>query len=188
MIVRHQDPGLPPRASRRRCSGPAGAASSRRAPRRTAPAAAARPLRCPRARRRSRRRPRRAPAWGSAGRARSPSPCLGELVAALEHVGVRDLLVGDVDLEGDAVIRDQRAQLLQEVGAELPRDASARSRRAPSPAAWRRRAPCAAGRRRRRGARAGRGYRKSSRSAAVGGGPPCTNRAMAARSPSAAWS
>jgi hypothetical protein len=39
----------------------------------------------------------------------------GQLVAALEHVRVRDLLPADADLDGDVVIAHQIAELLQQV-------------------------------------------------------------------------
>ena len=75
--------------------------------------------RSPRCRRRSRRRRRRGAASGNA-RARSAAVtrAAAELVAALEHVGVGDLLAAHPDLDGRAVVAHEVVELLEQVAAE----------------------------------------------------------------------
>ena len=52
------------------------------------------------------------------GEVRRRDGAAGELVAALEHVGIRDLLPADPDLDRDVVIAHEIAELLEEIGLE----------------------------------------------------------------------
>ena len=119
VVVGEQDPGLHVAPVAAGVVHAAGAASNRRAPHRTAPAAAARPPCTSTVRPRSRRRPQTARAWGNVGPARRRDAAACEFVAAIEHVGVGDLLVADVDLDRRRRIpRSSGSQLLEQVAAE----------------------------------------------------------------------
>ena len=145
VVVGEQDPVAARCASRCPCSARGGAASSRRARRRTGRAGAAR-LRPPPIGRPPPRR-RRAESsgvgkWRASSLAVTPRP--GDLLDALEHVGIGDLLRADVDLDLGAVLGHQRRRAARAGSCGSGADASPSWRRRPAAGTWRRRAGCAA--------------------------------------------